>query len=114
MYVARCGNDIAGFYSLSTHSIAREEVSGGWFRRNATSQVPAILLGMLGVDERYQGMGLGAQLLRDAILNSLKVSELAGARALVVDQTGEAASAFYHRFGFSDLPGTTRMVLRLI
>ena len=78
------------------------------------SQVPAIILGMLGIDERYQGMGLGAQLLRDAILNSLKVSELAGARALVVDQTGEAASAFYHRFGFSDLPGTTRMVLRLI
>ena len=69
---------------------------------------------MLGVDERYQGMGLGAQLLRDAILNSLKVSELAGARALVVDPTGETASAFYRRFGFSDLPGATRMVLRLI
>ena len=27
---------------------------------------------------------------------------------------GETASAFYRRFGFSDLPGTTRMVLRLI
>ena len=81
---------------------------------NAPSQVPAILLGMLGVDERYQGMGLGAQLLRDAILNSLKVSELAGARALVVDPAGEAASAFCRRFGFSDLSGTTRMVLRLI
>ena len=67
---------------------------------------------MLGVDERYQG--LGAQLLRDAILNSLKVSELAGARALVVDPAGEAASAFCRRFGFFDLSGTTRMVLRLI
>ena len=73
-----------------------------------------ILLGMLGVDERYQGMGLGAQLLRDAILNSLKVSELAGAKALVADPTGETAPAFYRRFGFSDVPGTTRMVLRLI
>ena len=114
VHVTRCGDDIAGFYSLSTHSVAREEVSGGWFRRNAPSQVPAILLGMLGVDERYQGMGLGVQLLRDAILNSLKVSELAGARALVVDPTGEAVSAFYRRFGFSDLPGATRMVLRLI
>lgn len=111
--VTRCGDDI-GFYSLSTHSVAREEASGGWFRRNAPSQVLAILLGMLGVDERYQGMGLGAQLLRDAILNSLKVSELAGARALVVDSAGETASAFYRRFGFSNLPGTTRMVLRLI
>ena len=62
----------------------------------------------------HQGLGLGFQLLRDAILNSLKVSELAGARALVVDPAGEAASAFCRRFGFSDLLGTTRMVLRLI
>lgn len=71
---------------------------------------------MLGVDERYQGMGLGlgAQLLRDAILNSLKVSELAGARALVVDPTGETVSAFCRCFGFSYLPATTRMILRLI
>ena len=67
---------------------------------------------MLGVDERYQG--LGAQLLHDAILNSLKVSELAGARAHVVDPAGDAASAFCRRFGFSGLPGTARMVLRLI
>ena len=114
VYVTRCGDDIAGFYTLSIHSIAREEVSGGWFRRNALSQVPAILLGMLGVDERYQGLGLGAQLLRDAILNSLKVSELAGAKALVVDPTGETAPAFYRCFGFSDLPGTARMILRLL
>ncbi len=48
VYVTRCGDDIAGFYSLSAHSVAREEVSGGWFWRNAPSQVPAILLGMLG------------------------------------------------------------------
>ena len=59
-------------------------------------------------------MGLGAQLLRDAILNSLKVSELAGARALVVDPTGETVSAFCRRFGLSDLPGATRMVLPLL
>lgn len=58
MHVTRCGDDIAGFYSLSAHSVARKEVSGGWFRRNAPSQVLAILLGMLGVYERYQGMGM--------------------------------------------------------
>ena len=113
VYASRCGEDVAGFYTLSAHSVARGDVSGGWFRRNAPDQVPAVLLGMLGVDVRYQGMGLGAQLLRDAVLNSLKVSELAGARALVVDPTDEAAASFYRRFGFAVLPGTTRMALRL-
>ena len=66
------------------------------------------------LDEHCQGMDLGAQLLRDAILNSLKVAELAGARALVVDPTGETVSAFYRCFGFSYLSATTRMVLRLL
>lgn len=66
------------------------------------------------LDEHCQGMGLGAQLLRDAILNSLKVAELAGARARVVDPTGETVSAFYRCFGFSYLSATTRMVLRLL
>ena len=58
---------------------------------------PAVLLGMPCIDEHY--WGLGAQLLRDAILNSLKVSELAGARALVVDPAGETCqkSGGFHR-----------------
>ena len=81
--------------------------------RNAPDQVPAVLLGMLGVDERFKGQGLGAQLLRDAIENSLKVAELAGAKALVVDPTGDTAEAFYARFGFSKLSGTNRMALKL-
>lgn len=37
-------------------------------------QVPAVLLGMLGVDKRFQGKGLDSVLLADAI----------GAKALVV------------------------------
>ena len=44
VYVTRCGDDVAGFYSLSTHSVAREEASGGWFRKNAPSQVPRSFL----------------------------------------------------------------------
>lgn len=104
---------LAGFYTLSAHSVARADVEGGWFPRNAPDQVPAVLLGMMGVDERFKGLGLGAALLRDAVENSLKVSALAGARALVVDPTGDAAAAFYGHFGFAYLPGTDRMAIRL-
>ena len=113
VYAVHCDGAVAGFYTLSTHSVARAEVSGGWFARNAPEQVPAVLLGILGVDERFKGQGLGASLLRDAVQNAMKVSALAGARALVVDPTGEAAAFFYEHFGFARLPGTTRMALRL-
>lgn len=113
IYASYCDDAIAGFYTLSAHSVTRASVSGGWFARNAPEQVPAVLLGMLGVDERFKGHGLGASLLCDAIQNAMKVASLAGARALVVDPTGPDAAAFYERFGFMRLPGTFRMALKL-
>ena len=80
--------------------------------RNSPSQVPTVLLGMMGVDEKFKGLGLGASLLKDAIENALKISALAGARALVVDPVDDEA-AFYEHFGFATLPGTNRMALKL-
>lgn len=113
IYASYCNDEVAGFYTLSAHSVNRAEVSGGWFARNAPAQVPAVLLGMLGVDDRYKACGLGSSLLKDAIENSMKIAALAGAKALVVDPSSESAASFYARFGFSTLPGTSRMALRL-
>ncbi len=112
VYVSRCDGEVAGFYTLSAHSVARADV-GGWISRNAPEQVPAVLLGMMGVDERYKGRGLGASLLRDAIINATKISQLAGARALVVDPASEDAASFCGHFGFSRLGHTGRMALKL-
>ena len=113
IYAVKCGEDVAGFYTLSTHSVSRAD-SRGWLSRNAPNQVPAVLLGMMGVDERYKGLGLGASLLRDAIVNAAKVAQIAGARALVVDPSSEVAAEFYGHFGFTGLSGTSRMALKLI
>lgn len=113
IYAVKCGEDVAGFYTLSTHSVSRAD-SRGWISRNAPDQVPAVLLGMMGVDERCKGLGLGASLLRDAIVNAAKVAQIAGARALIVDPSSEAAAGFYGHFGFARLSGTSRMALKLI
>lgn len=103
----------AGFYTLSSHSVERATVGGGWLKRNAPEQVPAVLLGMLGVDARFQGQGLGSALLADAIARSLGIADSLGAKALVVDPAGEAARAFYERNGFAPIPGSSRMYLPL-
>lgn len=113
VYVSYSDEKAAGFYTLSTHSVARLSVTGGWFTRNAPDPVPAILLGMMGVDRAFKGQGLDAALLRDAIENALKVAELAGAKALIVDPTGPEAESFYGHFGFRLLPGTKRMAIPL-
>lgn len=113
VYASYCDGLVAGFYTLSAHSVAREDVTGGWFTRNAPGQVPVVLLGMLGVDKRFQGCGLGASLLRDAIQNAMKVAQLAGAKALVVEPASDVAAGFYEHFGFSRLMGTEKMALKL-
>lgn len=113
VYATYCGEAVAGFYTLSTHSICRADIAGGWLKRNAPDQIPAVLLGMLGVDERFKGEGLGAMLLRDAIIRSLGVADAVGAKALVVDPSSESAASFYGHFGFKFIPGSNRMYLGL-
>lgn len=103
----------AGFYTLSSSCVERESVTGGWLKRNAPDRVPVILLGMLGVDRRYQKDGLGRMLLRDAAARALAVADSIGAKALVVDPIDEDAFAFYEACGFEAIPGLNRMYVPL-
>lgn len=112
VYVSYCGGSLAGFYTLSSQSVARAGVRG-WLSRNAPNQIPVILLGMLGIDKRWQDAGLGKQLLLDAVHRAMEVSEAIGARALVVDPANEDAKAFYEHYGFRTIPGTDRMYAKL-
>lgn len=113
IYASHCEKEVAGFHTLSTHSVARKDVTGNWFVRNSPAQVSTVLLGMLGVDEKYKSIGLGASLPKDAIRNAQKVAALAGARTLVIDPVDDNAAGFYRHFGFTELPGTSRMALKL-
>lgn len=112
-YVACCDGAVAGIYSLSAHSIVRDEVRGGWLRRNSPESIPAVLLGMLGVDIRFQGLGLGRSLLADAIRRSLSIADQIGAKALVVDPANTEAQRFYEKYGFKPIPGMIRMYIPL-
>ena len=103
----------AGFYTLSSASVERDLIGGGWLKRNAPTQVPVILLGVLGVDARYHGQGLGKMLLNDASRRAVAIADILGAKALVVDPVDEGAKAFYARFGFKRIPGMGRMFMPL-
>lgn len=106
--------EIAGFYTLSAYAVERSSVQGGWLKRNVPERIPAILLGMLGVDQRFQGEGLGWRLLQDAINRARAISAQLGSRALVVDPYDDDARAFYTHFGFQPIPGSTALYLRLV
>jgi predicted N-acetyltransferase YhbS len=63
-----------------------------------------MILGRLAVDHRFQGCGIGNGLLKDAILRTLKVSEIAGIRAILVHAISQKAKCFYQDRGFISSP----------
>lgn len=112
VYASFADGHLAGFYTLSAQSVVRTEVTD-WLARNTPEHIPVILLGMLGVDARWQGQGLGHDLLVDATRRSLAVAGEIGARALVVDPLDDAARGFYEHHQFRAIPENNRMYLKL-
>ena len=104
---------IAGYYCLAASSLRSEAAPGG-LRRNMPDPIPVVLIGRLAVDSAFQGSGLGAGLLQDALLKSIEAARLVGARAVIVYALDDEAVTFYERFGFSLIPETARCMYLLI
>jgi GNAT superfamily N-acetyltransferase len=104
---------VVGYYALAAGAIAHE-VAPGDVRRNMPDPIPVIVLGRLAVDQRAQGIHLGAALLRDALQRATSVSQNAGVRAMVVHALHDRARDFYRHFGFQASPlHPMTLVLRL-
>ena len=94
---------IAGYYTLAAASVLLDDLPASVRRQLPRyPTVPAVRMGRLAVDQRFQGQGLGAALLADALERAAR-AEIA-AYALVVDAKDAAAAAFYRHHGFIALP----------
>jgi GNAT superfamily N-acetyltransferase len=71
-------------------------------RRNMPDPVPVMVLGRLAVDRSCHGKGLGADLLKDAILRTARLAQEIGIRALLVHALNDQARNFYLHHGFSE------------
>jgi ribosomal protein S18 acetylase RimI-like enzyme len=94
---------IAGYFALSAGQVLREAVPLELGKR-APNPIPAIRMGRFAIDRAYQGQGLGAELLSEALLSAVNAGGLVGARLVLVDAISDAAYAFYRRFGFLRSP----------
>jgi GNAT superfamily N-acetyltransferase len=90
-----------GYYTLVAaeveHGTASPSVRAGVSRH---FPIPVCLIARLAVDKRWQGRGLGRDLLRDAMRRAIAASEQVGIRAVIVDAIDDAAAGFYRRNGF--------------
>jgi predicted N-acetyltransferase YhbS len=91
---------VVGYFTLVVGEIAFDDAPERLRKGLARHPVPVMVLARLAVDANKQGLGLGASLVKDAILRTLAASEIAGIRAIVVHAKNEAAFAFYSHFGF--------------
>ncbi len=99
---------IAGFYTLSTASIEAELLPDKLRSKLPKYPIPAVLIGRLAVDERYQSKGLGSFLLMDAFNRILMAGESIGIFAVLVEAKHDRATTFYEKYGFQSFRRTPR------
>jgi GNAT superfamily N-acetyltransferase len=95
---------VVGFHALAAASIDHAEATRRAAKGMPRHPIPAVLLARLAVDTTVQGRGIGAWLLRDAMLRSLSAAESVGIRVLLVHATDDVARAFYEHHGFEMSP----------
>ena len=100
-------SQVGAYYTISAASIPLVDLPANETKRLPRyPTVPAIRIGRLAVDQKLQGRGLGAALLADAAIRTLKGD--AAAFTLLVDAKNDQAVAFYQRFGFRALASQPR------
>jgi predicted N-acetyltransferase YhbS len=99
---AEAGN-VVGYVSLSTAQVER-----AWLpkpqQRNRPDPLPAILLGQLVVDLRWQGQGIARSLMFYALTTAVRLSEQVGCFCVLTHPLDDDLRALYAAFGFEDLP----------
>lgn len=104
------GGYVIGFYALAAGAVAHA-IAPTRIKRNMPDPVPVMLIGRLAVDKQFQHHGIGADLLRDAILRTLRAAEIVGIRAILVNAISEGAKRFYEKYGFIASPIDAQMLM---
>jgi GNAT superfamily N-acetyltransferase len=95
---------IVGFYSLVVGEVAYGDAPERLSKGLARHPVPIMLLARLAVGTAWQGRGIGAGLLKDAMRRTLQAAEIGGIRAFAVHAKNPPARRFYKHFGFVPSP----------
>jgi len=108
---------VLGYYSVSMAQVEFDQMPEDLAKGLPRYPVPAMRLGRLAVDVSTRGMGVGAELLRDALMRAVGLSREVGTCVVLVDAIDDKAKAFYLHYGFiplQDMPLTLVLPIETI
>jgi GNAT superfamily N-acetyltransferase len=100
------GGKVAGFFCLAAGLVAPAEEPPrprALYAAPPREPIPVAILRRLAVDAPWQGRGLGADLLMDALQRIVSTGAELGVRAILARAVEDRARAFYAAFGFAAL-----------
>jgi GNAT superfamily N-acetyltransferase len=113
-YVALAEGEIVGYFTLVVGQVDYDDAPERLTKGLARHPVPIMLLARLAIANSWQGKGLGAGLLKDAMLRTLQAADIAGIRAFAVHAKDDEARAFYEHFNFVPSPSDPYHLFRLM
>ena len=105
---------VVGYYAPTAAGLERDSATARIVKGMPQYPIPVVLLARLAVDLSVAGRGLGAWLLRDAMMRTLAAAETIGVRAMLVHAIDQHAAGFYLRHGLEASPTEPRHLMILI
>jgi GNAT superfamily N-acetyltransferase len=105
---------VLSYYSLAAGSVTHDEATVRVKKGLPRHPIPVILLARFAVDVSIQGKGVGAALLKNALLRTAQAADTIGARALLVHAKDDGAKTFYERFAFETRPSDPYQLLLIM
>ncbi len=100
-------SQVAAYYTLSAASIPLVDLPPDEAKRLPRyPTLPAVRIGRLAVDRRFQRRGLGELMIMNAVHRTIQ--DAAAAFALLADAKNDRAAAFYRRYGFRPIVSKPR------
>lgn len=93
------GKTVLGFYSLAPGALTYADTPEILRRGLARHDVPGFRLARIATDKRFQGHGLGGQLLAAAARRCVRASAEVGGVLLIIDAKNARAARWYALYG---------------
>lgn len=95
----RDNKSVLGFYSLAPGALAYADTPEMVRRGLARHEVPGFRLARIATSLRWQGQGVGGQLLAAAVRRCLRAASEVGGVVLIIDAKNDRAARWYASYG---------------